>query len=254
MSFIRQVPKARLPDSIVNTHTPRTSITTRLLPPFAALLLVALFTGLGFWQLDRAEQKRALQSSFEAGGAAVEVTADAEPRLYQNIRATGRYLGERQFLIANIVQDGRLGFYVVTPFELAGAGPLLLVNRGWTARPADGSLPEVAIGDGPRRVEGRAGRLPRVGIRPGEALEAGSSWPRVATFPTSDELAEALQQPVLPFVLLADPDPASGLVRSWEPRQMGPSRHIGYAVQWFALAAAVAAVTVVVWRRKGARG
>ena len=229
-------------------------MTTRLLPPFTALVLVALFTGLGFWQLDRAEQKRALQSSFESGGAAVEVTANAEPRLYQNIRATGRYLDERQFLIANIVQDGRLGFYVVTPLELAGGGPLLLVNRGWVARPENGGLPDVAVEDGPRTVEGRAGRLPRVGIRPGEALEAGSSWPRVATFPTVDELAEALRRPVLPFVLLADPDPGSGLVQSWEPRQMGPSRHIGYAVQWFALAAAVVAVAVVVSRRRGARG
>ena len=238
----------------MNTHTSRTSITTRLLlPPIAALVLVALFTGLGFWQLDRAEQKRALQSAFEAGGTAVEVTANAEPRLYQNIRATGRYLDERQFLVANIVQDGRLGFYVVTPLELSGGGPLLLVNRGWAPRPADGSLPDVAVAEGPRTVAGRAGRLPRVGIRPGEALEAGSSWPRVATFPTVDELAQALQQPVLPFVLLADPDPGSGLVQRWEPRQMGPSRHIGYAVQWFALAAAVVAVAIVVWRRKGAR-
>jgi surfeit locus 1 family protein len=234
----------------VNTHTSRTSLATRLLPPFTALVLVALFTGLGFWQLDRAEQKRALQSSFDTGGAAVEVTANSEPRLYQNLRATGQFVDERQFLIANIVQDGRLGFYVITPLELAGGGPLLLVNRGWAARPADGSLPDVAVADGSRTVEGRAGRLPRVGIRPGAALEAGSGWPRVATFPTVDELAVALQQPVLPFVLLADPDPASGLVRSWEPRQMGPSRHLGYAVQWFALAAAVVAVTVVVWRRK----
>lgn len=238
----------------MNTHISRTSLATRLLPPFTALVLVVLFTGLGFWQLDRAEQKRSLQSSFEAGGAALEVTRGAEPRLYQNIRATGQFLHERQFLIANIVQDGRLGFYVVTPLELAGGGPLLLVNRGWAERPADGSLPDVAVAGGPRTVAGRAGRLPRVGIRPGAALETDSGWPRVATFPTVDELAGALQRPVLPFVLLADPDPASGLVQSWEPRQMGPSRHIGYAVQWFALAAAVVAVTIVVYRRKGARG
>ena len=254
MSFIRQVPNARFPDSIVNTPNSRTSIATRLLPPLAALVLVALFTGLGIWQLDRAEQKRALESSFAAGGAAVEVSADIQPRLYQEIRATGRYLDERQFLIANIVQDGRLGFYVVTPLELAGGGPLLLVNRGWAARPVDGGLPDVAVAEGTRTVEGRAGRLPRVGIRPGEALEAGGGWPRVATFPTVDELAQALQRPVLPFVLLADPDPASALLRDWQPRQIGPSRHLGYAVQWFALAAAVVAVTAVVWRRTRGRG
>lgn len=225
-------------------------MTTRFLPPFAAAALVVLFTGLGFWQLDRADQKRALEASFEAEGAAIEVTANADPALYQHLRATGRFMNERQFLIGNIVQDGRLGFYAITPLELAGGGPLLLVNRGWTPRPSDGELPDVQVADQPRTVRGRAGRLPRVGIRPGTALEAGGGWPRLATYPTVDELGQALQRPVLPYVLLADPDPASGLVRRWEPHQMGPTRHIGYAFQWFALAVAVVAVTIVVYRKR----
>lgn len=227
-------------------------MSTQLVPLFAALALVVLFTGLGFWQLDRAEQKRTLQASFETEEAAVDVSAGAEPPLYQPIRATGRFLDERQFLIENIVQDGRPGFYVITPLELDSGGPLLLVNRGWAPRRPDGELPDVGVPDEPRTIEGRAGHLPRVGLRPGTALEAGGGWPRLATYPTIDELAAALQRPVLPYVLLADPDPASGFVRRWEPRQMGPSRHIGYAFQWFALAAAVVVVTVVLYRRKGA--
>lgn len=238
----------------MNTQTSRPSLATQLVPPFAALALIVLFTVLGFWQLDRADQKRALQASFETGSARVDASADAEPPLYHPVRATGRFLDERQFLIANIVQDGRLGFYVITPLELTGGGPLLLVNRGWAPRQPDGELPDVGVAAGPRTIEGRAGRLPRVGIRPGAALEAGGGWPRLATYPTIDELAAALQRPVLPYVLLADPDPASGLVRRWEPRQMGASRHIGYAFQWFAMAAAVVVVTVVVYRKKrGAR-
>ena len=234
----------------MNTEDSRTSIATRLLPPFAAFALVVLFTSLGFWQLDRAEQKRALEASFAAPGATLEITADAEPALYQHVRATGRLVGERQFLIGNIVQDGRLGFYVITPLELAGGGPLLLVNRGWVVRPADGRLPDVTITDEPGTIEGRAGQLPRVGIRPGTALEADGGWPRLATYPTMDELAHALQRAVLPFVLLADPDPGSGLVRRWEPQHMSPARHIGYAFHWFALAIAVVVVTLVVYRRK----
>lgn len=226
-------------------------MTTRLAPPLAALALVVLFTSLGFWQLDRAEQKRALQASFAGEGATVEVSAQGEPPpLYQRIRATGRFMNERQFLIENIVVDGRLGVYVITPLELSGDGALLLVNRGWAARQPNGELPEVEVGNEPRAVEGRAGGLPRVGIRPGPALQADGGWPRVATYPTVDELAAALQRPVLPFVLLADPDPASGFVRRWEPQTMGPLRHIGYAFHWFALALAVVVVTAVVYRKR----
>ncbi|HZD53786.1 MAG TPA: SURF1 family protein [Woeseiaceae bacterium] len=225
------------------------SISRRLAPPLAALVLALLFTGLGVWQLDRAEQKRALAAAFQNEGEPVDVAGSAAPRRYQHMRAIGRYLDDRQFLIDNIVIDGRLGYYVITPMELPGGGPLLLVNRGWTAK-TGAAQPDIEIGTDPRTVTGRAGGLPRVGLRPGAAFAKESGWPKVAIFPKSDELAQALGRRVLPFVLLADPEPQSGLVRRWEPREIGAGRHIAYAVQWFALALAVLVTAVVVYRRK----
>jgi surfeit locus 1 family protein len=236
----------------VNEERALTSRAADLVPPVAALVLVLLFTCLGFWQLDRAEQKQALQESFENAAERASVTDDLKPALYQPIAATGHYLGERQFLIDNMVQDGRLGYYVITPLELAPAKPLLLVNRGWLAGLAtDRKLPSIAVGALPQTVTGRAGRLPRAVIRPGAALRAGD-WPKVATFPTTAELGRALGRPVLPYVLLADPEPGVGLVRRWQPQQMGPARHIGYAFQWFALALTVVVVAVVLYRRQRA--
>lgn len=236
----------------MNTPSSRSSAAARILPPIAALALAVLFTFLGFWQLDRAEQKRELEAAFESGGEPVEIPADTAPPLYQRISATGYFLASRQFLIGNIVEGGRLGYYVITPLELQQGGPLLLVNRGWIPHQPGGELPDVSVDPGLRTVEGRAGRLPRVGVRPGTALEADGGWPRLATFPTVEDLSRALQRPALPFVLLADPDPAGGLVRQWEPRQAGPSRHLAYAFQWFALAVAVVAVTAVLYRKRRA--
>lgn len=220
-----------------------------LVPPLAAVVLVVFFTALGFWQLDRAEEKRALLAAFAADGEPVPVAQGLVPPDFERLRATGHFLADRQFLIDNIVVDGRLGFYVITPMVLESGG-LLLVNRGWT--PETGEAPAIAIDDATRSVTGRAGHLPRVGLRPGEAMAEGSGWPKVATFPTADELARELGRDVLPFVLLADADPGSGLLCRWEPREIGPSRHLGYAFQWFALAVAVAAVTVVVYRHRRA--
>lgn len=218
-------------------------------PPLAAALLVALFTSLGFWQLDRAAEKRALEAAFETGGEPREVQPGIESAPFERLEATGRWLADRQFLIDNIVQEGRLGHYVITPLELEPGEPLLLVNRGWVPREGDtGAALELA--HGAATVTGRAGRLPRVGIRPGEAFAGGSGWPRHANFPTEEEIAGALGREVLPFVLLADPDPASGMLRRWQPVAMGPARHVGYAVQWFALALAVVVVTIVVYRRR----
>jgi surfeit locus 1 family protein len=222
------------------------------MPPLAALLLVVLFTALGFWQLERADQKRALQASFDAEGRYLPIEGDAAPALYQRIEATGRFLNERQFLIDNMVQDGRLGYYVITPLELAEGRPLLLVNRGWIAKDPRGGKPAIAVDAATRTVQGRAGHLPRVGVRPGTALANAGDWPKLATFPSVEDLASVLHREVLPFVLLANPDPSSPLARRWEPQQIGPARHLGYAFQWFALAIAVVAVSAVVYRKQRA--
>jgi surfeit locus 1 family protein len=247
----------------MKTPSFRSLSVTDVVPPLAALALVVLFTALGFWQLERAEQKRALEDAFAAPGAAREVVPGIAPARFERLRATGRFVAHRQFLIDNIVQDGRLGTYVITPMELESGGPLLLVNRGWMPR-VSGQVSgqrsdqgpgarSIEVDAAPRTVTGRAGGLPRVALRPGEAF-TGDEWPRHATFPTTEELAAALGRDVLPFVLLADPDPASGLVRHWQPAEMGPARHLGYAVQWFAMALAVVAVTIVVYRRRRTAG
>ncbi|HWM29401.1 MAG TPA: SURF1 family protein [Woeseiaceae bacterium] len=230
-----------------------------LLPPLAAVVLVVLFTSLGTWQLDRAEQKRAVQAAFDAPGEYLPVRSGAEYALYQPLAASGRYLYERQFLIDNMILDGQVGYFVVTPFEYENGKPLLLVNRGWVAKTSEGDLPDLtAVGNGGGNpavtVRGRTGQLPRVGIRAGEAFSGDANWPRTANWPTLAELAAALGRDVLPLVLLAESEAGSGMIRRWEPRQVGPARHIGYAFQWFALAAAVVVITLVLYRKKRRAG
>ncbi len=223
-----------------------------LLPPLAGLVLLGLFVTLGMWQLDRAAEKRGISDSFDAGGDYMALSANAAYRLYQPLHVSGRFLSDRQIFLENIVQDSRLGYYVITPFEYAVDEPLLMVNRGWIARgPEQGRLPDIGISnDDEQIVRGRVGSLPRVGIRPGPPFENTSSWPLLAVWPTLDDLASALQRDVLPFVLLADPEADTTLVRRWEPQQIGPMRHIGYAFQWFTLALAVVVVAIVLYRRK----
>lgn len=224
---------------------------TELLPPLAGLILLALFVTLGFWQLDRAAEKREIRASFDSGGEYRRLEADATYERYQPLKVSGRYLEQRQILLENIVLDGKLGVYVITPFEYAADEPLLLVNRGWIAEEAvEGGAPPVALGGREQEIRGRVGRLPRVGIRPGPAFADDMGWPRRAVWPETDEVAAVLGREVLPFVLLADPDPTSGLIRRWRPQDIGPMRHIGYAVQWFALALAVVVTAVILYRRK----
>ena len=229
----------------------------RFAPAVAAVLLVVVFTSLGFWQLDRAAEKRNRQELFDGGGARIDVR-DADPaQEFQPVRATGRYLGERQFLIDNMISNGRPGYFVITPFEMSPDEPLLLVNRGWIASGVDRlRLPAVPVDGEYTEISGLSGRLPRVGIRPGGAFDGASGWPKLATFPELSEIAGALGHDLLPVVLLLDPANDSTLLRDWRPREQGPAMHYGYAFQWFAMALAV--LTILVWqlrkRRRNAQG
>jgi surfeit locus 1 family protein len=174
--------------------------------------------------------------------------------IFQRIESRGQYRSDQQVLIDNIVVGGRVGYYVITSFRLAPDAPLLIVNRGWIGKQQLNMLPDISVTDEFITIRGRVGRLPRVGIRPGDAFEGSSaridSWPKVAVYPTLDELAQQLDSELLPFVLLLGPDADDGYVRQWQPPQSGPMMHYGYAFQWFVLALTVVGVFIWTFRKQ----
>lgn len=211
----------------------------RWFPPAAGLVFISVFMSLGFWQLDRAMEKKAMLSLFENDAEFVEPSDFATLEDFDRIRVFGRYLDDRQVLVDNIPQDNRLGYYVITPFEPSTSDDLLLINRGWLPKSADVDLD---VDDESRTIRGLAGYLPRVAIRPGEAFTEHEDWPRVGLYPSLQEVAAELGENVLPSVLLLHPDAEEGFVRRWEPDVSGPMMHYSYAFQWFAMAVAVAGI------------
>lgn len=215
----------------------------RWFPLAAAIVFIALFISLGMWQLDRARQKEDLIAQFGSDAGYVEPSDWSALQDFDHLKVFGRYRADRQILIDNIPLEGRLGYYVVTPFETSTTSEWLLINRGWLPKPASpDDEPDLDVDGEFRTVLGMAGRLPRVAIRPGEAFVDHDAWPRVGVYPTYDEVAAELGQPVLPRVLLLHPDADEGFVRRWEPNISGPMTHYSYAFQWFALAVTAAAI------------
>ena len=226
----------------MNKGADRQALLKDAIPVIAGVLFVLLFARLGIWQLDRAAQKIALEQAFEHSASYSQVSEILEPALYQALETRGRYLDDSQVLLDKVILDGRVGYYVVSPIEYTPNGPLLLVNRGFVPK---NELPDITLGDQMTTVRGKAGGLPKVGIRPGEAFAEPQGRPLVAVWPTTDEISARLGRELLPYVLLLDPGENNGFVRRWKPRQAGPSTHYGYAFQWFAMA--VAAMILLGW-------
>jgi surfeit locus 1 family protein len=239
----------------VNAKTEIEALFWRLAPPVAAVSLIILFASLGFWQLDRAAGKASLQRLFAAEAAYTPLSDGMSVQDYQRISTSGRFLDDQQFLIDNMVLNGRLGFFIITPFEYANDKPLLIVNRGWIAAAPDRSLPMLMpLPAADTEIQGRVGHLPRVGIRSRDAVAGTSGWPKLATYPELSDLSRALGRDLLPFVLLLDPHDGDELIRQWQPPGRGPAMHYGYAFQWFAMSAAVLGILIWQFLKRRSRG
>lgn len=219
------------------------------------ILLGSLFVMAGFWQLRRAEEKRELFASFDAGIATAAlpppVTGDPIAGLrYRVSRAAGRYDAAHQILLDARTRNGQAGYEVLTP--LIGPELTVLVNRGWVPANADRDrLPDVAVGGDQRSVTGFLDRLPRAAVTAGPAVQdSARRWPLRMLFPTAAELNAALGYSVPDYQLLLAPTEPDGYLRLWRPAVMKPEQHLGYAVQWFALAAGLVVIYVAVNLRK----
>jgi surfeit locus 1 family protein len=226
----------------------RLTIANRVFAPslFAALLTLAAlaaFGALGLWQVGRAQEKRAMLESFERGmqtdHALGTGRVDGLPR-FQHVSATGRYDPGRQVLLDNMPSStGQPGYRVLTPFVRDGADRLLLVDRGWVPLGVSRErLPPVDVGADVREAAGRLDDLPVPGMRIGGAAAPGATgWPRVLNFPRRADLELALGEPVESRIVLLDAQRPDGFERVWRPALgFPPERHLGYALQWFALA------------------
>lgn len=222
------------------------------LPLVVGGLLVAQFAGLGAWQISRGLEKRADQQMFrdETGFSAWHDGMDVRP--YQRLKATGHFDGEHQVLLDNIIVNSRYGYYVITPLVGLGDEPVLLVNRGWIEKTAnrEPDASRLAVPEGRATVRGRAGSLPRAGMKMGAAFTPGDDWPKTAVYPSLEEVAAALGRDVQDFVLLMDHEEANGFLRHWVPTEFGPGKHFGYALQWFAMGAVLSALLVWNYRKK----
>lgn len=225
-----------------------------LWPTLITLLLLGFLLSLGFWQLDRAQQKRDILAAYEAGPESTVIqleatTASVDTGRYRFARAAGVYDNTHQFLLDNRTRSGYVGYEVFTPFRIRNSGVAVLVNRGWIPLTGDRSeVPDLEVGEDFRVVNGRL-QQPLQPFMLGDD-EARTGWPYRIQAVYPGVLSEELGYRLLPFVLLLDSGEPAGYNRDWLLFSFGPERNTGYAVQWFGLALALLVIYLVVNIRK----
>lgn len=215
---------------------------------YMSLLLLSLTTialvALGIWQLDRAKQKETINEQF-TNSTFKNIEEISEIKKFKPIKAKGQFNNTQQIIIDNIVQQGAIGQFVITPFELDEKRPLLMVNRGWIKKlKSVDYVTDITVNNLWRTINGRIGQLPKIGIRNTQIFSNDKSWPRITHFPTLDEISIELKRETFPFILLLSSDDPDGFKREWKPIQSGPKTHYFYAIQWFLMALVLLIISV----------
>lgn len=227
-----------------------------------AAIVVALLTGvtvrLGFWQLDRLEQKQ-MQNAI--GSARInaepvdlvtlleEAQGDLESIEYRNVYVTGTFDPTEEVLIRSQVERGQAGFHVITPVVLDDSELGVLVNRGWVPLGMDQPPVEAAPETGRQRVEGwvqLTETRPPLGPEdlPGEL----SIYNRVDV----GRVGEQTTYNLAPVYIVEKGERTTELpipVRQPDFSDEGP--HLAYAIQWFGFAIVLVVGFYFLLRRKG---
>jgi surfeit locus 1 family protein len=207
------------------------------------LFFLPFTISLGFWQLDRADQKQQLLASLVTlehpitlpQGQALELGVLQN---YQRVTLNGTFIKPFMWLKDNQVVMGKVGYDAIGLVRLGRN--LLLVNRGWFASYGQRDpLPNIDWVSGEVSI---TGRLVPVQANPYQ-LAADiytNKYPQLVQSLAPPQLAVHLAATVdgvlLPWVLMLDVAGDATLTPHWRASAMAPEKHLAYAWQWFGLA------------------
>lgn len=216
-------------------------------PVVFTLTAFGILCKLGFWQLQRAEEKQAWLEDFESKTVLTGMDWEREMGQFgashlngRTIALSGSVLSQYLWLVDNRTHQGQAGYKVLAPLLPANGPFAVLVDFGWVAAPKSrAQLPELAL----------PSQISISGIIKSEHLETfmlaaddvTAQWPQRIQSHQSALQAEH-PFPIAPFVVFANSNSVEGIPQTYQAVVMKPEKHRAYAVQWFLLALACVAV------------
>jgi len=210
-----------------------------------------LFICLGVWQLSRAESKRQwLAQRNNAERSNIEQITQLTTfsgKEFQPIALRGAFDQQTAWWLQNQTLNNQLGFDLLVPFNTE-SGQAILVNLGWQPN-TDLSAWRNNTGQ-TIVIRGKVRKpmdLPFV-----SNIFNNENSSVVEIVPSHFPYKNLNQE----WYLQIDPDQPQALTTHWQANTMTPAKHVGYAVQWFTMAAALLIVFILtttnittLWRR-----
>jgi len=206
-----------------------------------------LLNELGFWQLQRAQEKQVRIAQLEKGNESVltDLNQVSQQHLeqFQSVDLELELNNRSVLLLDNKINNKRPGYHVLNIAHDDKSGKNILVNRGWIFAGVDrNKLPKVEKPQLDWQVQARIYPISGEAISTGSAqIEKSSNVLRLPVLDQSikKQIEDILELTLEDYLLRLNKESDSALDVNWMWTNMTPEKHLGYAFQWFALALAL---------------
>ncbi|MBI3242458.1 MAG: SURF1 family protein [Chloroflexi bacterium] len=235
----------------------------KLLPIFWTLFVIvgaAVMIALGFWQLSRLGERRALNAEIKSHLDQPPLTItgealDTSALEYRRATVTGAFDFPQEILLRNRSKSEITGVHLLTPLKIEGSDKAVLVDRGWIAYTASDPQTRTAYA-GPTGLVALTGVVRLSQSRPSTLAPydppLGPDLPRLDAWFWIDipRIQQQVPYPLLPFFIEQDagPDPTTLPAPGWEV-ELNDGPHLSYAVQWFSFATVLVTGSIALARR-----
>ena len=217
-----------------------------------AIIFVPITISLGMWQIERANEKKLIIANYDKLLVSAPIALQKNQMLnnWQPIETTGTY-EDTIVYEDNAINNGKAGFKVYHLFR-NDDGTFIFIHRGFIERNLiKNNLPEVDIPTQKKSIFGTT--LFKQNNTFVKNIEESDSR-IIQEFNASlliDKYPMLKDKYLHPFLFNLDIRDVNKYQPIEKPVNMTASKHIGYAIQWFGLCAALIILTIYAYRRKG---
>jgi surfeit locus 1 family protein len=217
----------------------------KIVPTAIFLILFLGFIRLGFWQIDRADQKEILNDAYSSRQSDAHINLNNiddlnndSRLLWKKVELKGMFKNEQNIILDNQIHNGVAGFNIITPFKIEGIEWVVLVNRGWHKNLNLRSLiPDIKPIRNKIQIKGNIVKFPVSGISLGEKkLEVINSEINRVQRIDIQNLNNFYSSKFLPYMVYLEPLLDRDYESSFKLPAPGSDKNYGYAFQWFAFA------------------
>lgn len=217
----------------------------------SVIVLMVILASLGFWQLDRLEERRASNRQLAAvlAQTPLDLTTEQLPESLEGVEnrlavAAGQFDLQHQVMLKVQNWQGRAGAHLITPLVFDDGQTAVLVDRGWIPEadnnPQDRGKYDIS---GPMTVRGTIAQSQTLSRgSPEEPLPDQDQWYRVDVAAIENQMPYDL----LPIYLLQEPgDNSTPPFRTSPDLDLSEGNHLSYAFQWFIFSSGLGIAYVV---------